>query len=146
MLRVFVSSLIALKGGREYLVITYAPFAFCAFLFFRLCVCSGASTSGGGVGCGGVDPPLAWCNYDTLHLYVLDHLSCPAMATQYERVLSTARRTLTPERGALGLKVLEACECPRWWWRNGVATGTATADQSPAYYRRMQKSLARDQN
>src|SRR5271169_1024119 len=87
MLRVFVSSLIALKGGREYLVITYAPFAFCAFLFFRLCVCSGASTSGGGVGCGGVDPPLAWCNYDTLHLYVLDHLSCPAMATQYERVL-----------------------------------------------------------
>src|SRR5277367_995049 len=66
-------------------------------------------------------------NYDTLHLYALDHLSCPAMATQCERVFSAARRTLTPERNALGLKILEACECLRWWWwRNGVVTGTAT--------------------
>jgi hypothetical protein len=42
-------------------------------------------------------------NYDTLHLYALDHLSCPTMATQYERAFSTARRTLTPERNALRL-------------------------------------------
>ena len=40
-------------------------------------------------------------NYDTLHLYALDHLSCPAMATQCERVFSAAKRTLTPERNAL---------------------------------------------
>jgi hypothetical protein len=65
-------------------------------------------------------------NYDTLHLYALDHLSCPAMATQCERVFSAARRTLTPERNGLGLKVLEACECLRWWWRNGVVTGAVT--------------------
>jgi hypothetical protein len=66
-------------------------------------------------------------NYDTLHLYAFDHLSCPAMATQCERVFSAARRTLTPERNALGLKTLEACECLRWWWRNGVVTGRLTA-------------------
>ena len=66
-------------------------------------------------------------NYDTLHLYALDHLSCPAMATQCERVFSAARRTLTPERNALGLKVFEACEYLRWWWRNRVVTGRLTA-------------------
>jgi hAT family C-terminal dimerisation region len=66
-------------------------------------------------------------NYDTLHLYALDHLSCPAMATQCERVFSAARRTLTPERNALGLKVLEACECLRWWWRSGVISGKVAA-------------------
>src|ERR1700726_2108764 len=57
----------------------------------------------------------------------LDHLSCPAMATQCERVFSAARRTLTPERNALGMKVIEACECLRWWWRNGVVSGMPTA-------------------
>jgi hypothetical protein len=25
------------------------------------------------------------------------------------------------------LKILEACECLQWWWRNGVVTGTVTA-------------------
>jgi hAT family C-terminal dimerisation region len=65
-------------------------------------------------------------NFDTLHLYALDHLSCPAMATQCERVFSAARRTLTPERNALGMKVIEACECLRWWWRNGVVSGMPT--------------------
>jgi hAT family C-terminal dimerisation region len=45
------------------------------------------------------------------------------MATQCERVFSAARRTLTPERNALGLKILEACECLRWWWRSGVVSG-----------------------
>jgi hypothetical protein len=49
------------------------------------------------------------------------------MATQCKRVFSAARRTLTPERNALRLKILEACECLRWWWRNRVVTETATA-------------------
>ena len=82
--------------------------------------------------CDGVSPvTINWWinesqrdNYDTLHLYALDHLSCPAMVTQCERVLA---RTQTPERNALGLKILEACECLRWWWRNRVVTGTVTA-------------------
>jgi hypothetical protein len=62
----------------------------------------------------------------------LDYLSYLAMATQCGRVFSAARRTLTPERNALGLKVLEACECLRWWWRNGVMTGTATGCLAPS--------------
>jgi len=53
------------------------------------------------------------------------------MATQCERVFSAARRTLTPERNALGLKVLEACECLRWWWRNGVVAGAVTGCPIP---------------
>jgi hypothetical protein len=65
---------------------------------------------------------------DTLHLYALDHLSCLAMATQCKRVFSAAKKTLTPERNALGFNILEACECLRWWWwRNEVVTGTAIA-------------------
>ena len=65
-------------------------------------------------------------NYGTLHLYALDHLSYPAMATQCERVFSAARRTLTPERNALGPKILKVYECLRWWWRNGVVMGPVT--------------------
>ena len=53
------------------------------------------------------------------------------MATQCERVFSAARRTLTPEKNALGLKVLEACECLRWWWRNRVVTGAVTGCPIP---------------
>ena len=53
-------------------------------------------------------------NYGTLHLYALDHLSGPAMATQCELVFSAARKTLTPERNALGLKILEASEYLHW--------------------------------
>jgi hypothetical protein len=48
------------------------------------------------------------------------------MDTQCERAFSEARRTLTPERNALGMKVIEACECLRWWWRNGVVSGMPT--------------------
>ena len=42
------------------------------------------------------------------------------------RVFNAARRTLTSERNTLGLKVLEAYECLRWWWENGVMTGAVT--------------------
>jgi len=31
-----------------------------------------------------------------------------------------------PERNALGLKILEAYEYIRWWWRNRVVTGRLT--------------------
>src|SRR5277367_6026488 len=41
----------------------------------------------------------------------LDEPSYPAMATQCERVFSAAKRTLTPERNALGATIIEACEC-----------------------------------
>jgi hAT family C-terminal dimerisation region len=78
--------------------------------------------------------PIAWWidesnkgTYDSLHLYALDQLSCPAMATECERVFSAAKQTLSPERNALGPKVIEACECLRWWWRTGVVLGRPPA-------------------
>ena len=40
--------------------------------------------------------------------------------------LAPRGRTLVPEGNALGLKILEACECLRWWWRSGVVTGRLT--------------------
>jgi hypothetical protein len=49
------------------------------------------------------------------------------MAIECGRVFSAARRTLTLERNALGLKVLEACECLRCWWRLGVISGKVVA-------------------
>lgn len=45
------------------------------------------------------------------------------MATEWERVFSTAKRTITPERNALGEKVIEAYECLWWWWRTGAISG-----------------------
>jgi hypothetical protein len=79
-------------------------------------------------------------NYDTLHLYALDHLSCPAMATQCGRVFSAARGTLTPERNAFGLKILKAYGYLRWW-RNGVVTGTVTACPTTLEFRSKSNSL-----
>jgi hypothetical protein len=60
------------------------------------------------------DDPLTSGRFQQF-IYALDHLSYPVMITQGELVFSAARRTLTPERKALRLKVLEACECLRWW-------------------------------
>jgi len=106
--------------------------------YWRCAYCKGSATilkiTGGNVAKNDTHwNPINWWideskkgNFDTLHLYALDHLSCPAMATQCERVFSAARRTLTPERNALGMKVIEACECLRWWWRNGVVSGMPT--------------------
>jgi hypothetical protein len=54
-------------------------------------------------------------NFDTLPLYALDRLSCLIVTTQCGRVFSAARRTLTLERNALGMKINEACEY-LWWW------------------------------
>ena len=39
---------------------------------------------------------------------------------------------LRPERNALGPKIIEACECLRWWWRNGVLTGLPTVTPRPS--------------
>jgi hypothetical protein len=78
--------------------------------------------------------PIAWWidesskgTYDSLHLYALGQLSCAAMATECERVFSAAKQTLSPERNALGPKMIEACECLRWWWRTGVIGGKPPA-------------------
>ena len=42
------------------------------------------------------------------------------MLTECERVFSSAKKIITPERNALSERVIEACECLKAWWRNKV--------------------------
>jgi hAT family C-terminal dimerisation region len=55
----------------------------------------------------------------SLH-YALDTLSCPAMSAECERVFSSAKKLITPERNQLGEDIIEACECLKAWWRNSL--------------------------
>ena len=59
-------------------------------------------------------------DFPTLFQYALDTLSCPAMSTEYERVFSSAKKPITPERNQLGEDIIEACECLKAWWRNSL--------------------------
>jgi hypothetical protein len=45
------------------------------------------------------------------------------------------RRAMTPERNALELKTLEACECLWWWWRDGVVTGAVAVCPNPLEFK-----------
>jgi hypothetical protein len=49
------------------------------------------------------------------------------MTTGCERVVNAAKQALRPERNRLGPRIIEACECLRWWWRNGAITGHPVA-------------------
>src|SRR4030095_5704117 len=69
--------------------------------------------------------PLDWwmgkkTTYPTLYKYALDTLSCPAMSTECERVFSSAKKLLTPERNQLTEDIIEACECLKAWWKKGL--------------------------
>ena len=69
--------------------------------------------------------PIAWwiskvSTFPTLYRYALDTLSCPAMSTECERLFSSAKKLLTPERNALSEDIIEACECLKAWWKKGL--------------------------
>ena len=53
--------------------------------------------------------------YPTLYQYALDILSCPAVSTEYERVFSSTKKLLTPERNQPTEDIIDACECPKAW-------------------------------
>jgi hypothetical protein len=55
--------------------------------------------------------------FPTLYCCALDTLSCPAMSTECERVFSSAKKFLTPERNRLTEDIIEACECLKAWWK-----------------------------
>jgi hypothetical protein len=42
------------------------------------------------------------------------------MSTEYERVFSSAKRTITPERNKQSEGIIEACEYFKAWWREGI--------------------------
>ena len=42
------------------------------------------------------------------------------MATECERTFSSAKKLITPDRNALGDDIIEALECLKAWWDNGL--------------------------
>jgi hAT family C-terminal dimerisation region len=69
--------------------------------------------------------PITWWqfvaeDFPTFHLYALDTLSCPTMSTECERAFSSVKKLLTPERNALSMDIIEACECLKTWWKNDL--------------------------
>ena len=59
-------------------------------------------------------------DFPTLSQYALDTLCCPAMSTECERVFSSTKKLITPERNALADDIIEACECLKAWWKNSL--------------------------
>ena len=69
--------------------------------------------------------PIEWWDsnqsvYGTLCLWAFDTLSILAMATECERTFSSAKKVITPERNALGDATIEASECLKAWWDQGL--------------------------
>jgi hypothetical protein len=58
--------------------------------------------------------------YPTLHRYALDTLAIPATSTECERIFSSAKKLVTPERNRLSDDIIEATECLKAWWDSGV--------------------------
>jgi hypothetical protein len=70
--------------------------------------------------------PIAWSSqpdteeaFPTLQRWALDIFACPAISCECERAFSSAK-LITPERNLLGDDIIEALECLRAWWNNGL--------------------------
>jgi hAT family C-terminal dimerisation region len=72
------------------------------------------------------DPITWWTQPDieeafpTLQRWALDIFACPATSCECERAFSSAKKLITPERNSLGDNIIEALECLRAWWNNGL--------------------------
>jgi hypothetical protein len=49
-------------------------------------------------------------------------LACitPAMSAECERVFSSTKKLITPERNKLHIEIIEASECLKNWWDRGL--------------------------
>ena len=54
-------------------------------------------------------------DFSTLFQFAFDILFCSAMSVECERVFSSAKKLITPERNHLGEDIVEACECLKAW-------------------------------
>jgi hypothetical protein len=59
--------------------------------------------------------------FPSLHLYAFDTLVIPTMSAEYERVFSSTKKLLTPERSRLAPDIIEVSECLKNWWDRGLA-------------------------
>jgi hypothetical protein len=71
---------------------------------------------------GNVDILNWWLTTGPIELrqFALDVISIPAMSAEAERVFSSAKKLLTPERNALTTEALEVLECLRNWWMGDI--------------------------
>lgn len=66
--------------------------------------------------------------YPTLSQLALDILSIPAMSTECERVFSGAGLLVTNRKKRLSADVIEAIECLRTWWHEGIIQHVPDSD------------------
>jgi hypothetical protein len=69
--------------------------------------------------------PIAWWDtlgqeFPSIRQWAFDTLACPATSCECERAFSSAKRLITPDRNALGDDLIEALECLKAWWDNGL--------------------------
>ena len=53
--------------------------------------------------------------YPKLHRMALDMLSIPAMPSECERLFSATKVTITDRRNRMGIELVEAHECLKYW-------------------------------
>lgn len=63
--------------------------------------------------------------YSNLRQMAFDLISIPAMSAEVERVFSSAKKLLTPERNALTPEHLEIYEVLRNWWLRDIVLQSA---------------------
>lgn len=67
-----------------------------------------------------------------LRQMAFDILSIPAMSAEVERIFSSAKRALTPDRNALTVESLEVYELLRNWWRGDIVLQMSDAQEEEA--------------
>jgi hypothetical protein len=57
-------------------------------------------------------------NNKALRQIALDHISIPAMSAEVERVFSSTKRLITPDRNRLSDEAIEILQLLKYWWNN----------------------------
>lgn len=78
-----------------------------------------------------MNEPLRWWRdrgeslYPTLATMAYDLFAVPGMSSECERAFSAAKRLITDERYSLKSDIIEADQCVKSWFKNGIADGQA---------------------
>jgi hAT family C-terminal dimerisation region len=69
--------------------------------------------------------PIKWWDvlgqqFPSIRQWAFDTLACLATSCKCERVFSSTKRLITPDRNSLGDELVEALECLKAWWDNGL--------------------------
>jgi hypothetical protein len=66
--------------------------------------------------------PITWwstASYPSMRQWAFNTLSCPATSCECERVFSSAKKLITPERNSLADNTIEVLECLKAWFDKG---------------------------